>query len=458
MRIFSSLATSIALTGLLTVAAPASLAQQNDDLHKYVAQPSPHYKILSTEKTDHAEDGLWRYEVMYQSVKWRGADEVSKPVWTHKLVIYVPKGYVAKTIAFEVGGGVNGHEDDTSHYEEQLAKDVAIRSGLASAVITTVPNQPLMFAGDGRDRVEDEIIAYGWDKYLRTLDAKWLPLFPMVKSAHLGMDTVIATLAKDFPQVKDARFVMYGASKRGWTTWLTAAVDKRVAGIAPIVIDILNMKPSLLNHRESLGTWSVALQDYVEMKITERIETPEMTEALKRLDPLSYVDALTMPKYLLNAGNDQFFTPDSSTFYYSLLKGPKWLRYFPNMGHQRVNVDIATPIATFALYVNKPKELVPMNWTIDDHGKMTFTAKQMPVKIVRWEATNPEAKDFRMMSRDDYPRYEGIELSPTQKVFTVEPPAKGYKSVFYEFTFTLPLGHSFTQTTSAVILKGPAAP
>lgn len=458
MRILSSIATSIAMTALLIVAAPGSFAQQSDDLHKYVAQPSPHYKILSTDKTDHAEHGLWRYEVKYQSVQWRSEDEVSKPIWTHRLVIYVPKDYGAKTIAFEVGGGVNGHGDQTSHYEEQLAKDVAIRSGLASAVVTTVPNQPLMFNDDGRVRVEDEIIAFGWDKYLRTLDVSWLPLFPMVKSAHLGMDTVIATLAEDFPQVKDARFMMYGASKRGWTTWLTAAVDKRVAGIAPIVIDILNMKPSLLNHRESLGKWSVALQDYVEMKITERIQTPEMTEALKRIDPFSYADALKMPKYLLNAGNDQFFTPDSSTFYYSQLKGPKWLRYFPNMGHQRVNVDIATPIATFALYVTKPKELVPMDWSIDAHGKMTFTAKQTPVKVVRWEATNPEAKDFRMMSYDDYPRYEGTELSPTEKVYTAKRPAKGYKSVFYEFTFNLPLGHTFTQTTSAVILKGPQAP
>lgn len=457
MRILSALARSLAVFGLLTLAAPITPAQQSDDLHLYLAQPSPDYKILATEKTDHPEDGLWRYEVMFQSVKWRSADEVSKPVWTHKLVIYVPKGYGAKTIAFEVGGGVNGLDTETGRREEQLAKDVAIRSGLASALVATVPNQPLMFMNDGRERYEDEIIAYGWDKYLHTMDSNWLPLFPMVKSAHLAMATVMETLKGDFPQVKDAQFVVYGASKRGWTTWLTAATHKRVAGIAPMVIDVLNMKVSLLNHRASLGKWSEVLKDYVELKITERIETPQMTEALRRIDPLNYIDALKMPKYLLNAANDQFFTPDSSIFYYAMLKGPKWLRYFPNQGHGRHGADLATPIATFALYVNKPDELVPMTWDITPEGKMTFTAKHMPVKVVRWEATNPEAKDFRMMSAD-YPFYYPTELSPAQKVYTTAPPEQGYKSVFYEFLFQLPHGHSFTQTTSAVILKGPSAP
>ncbi len=38
-----------------------------------------------------------------------------------------------------------------------------------------VPNQPLTFVGDDfGERREDQLIAYGWDKFLRGEDAIWL--------------------------------------------------------------------------------------------------------------------------------------------------------------------------------------------------------------------------------------------------------------------------------------------
>jgi PhoPQ-activated pathogenicity-related protein len=36
-------------------------------------------------------------------------------------------------------------------------------------------------------------------------------------------------------------FLIAGASKRGWTTWLTPAVDERIVAIVPIVMPMLNM-------------------------------------------------------------------------------------------------------------------------------------------------------------------------------------------------------------------------
>ena len=50
------------------------------------------------------------------------------------------------------------------------------------------------------------------------------------------------------------RFVVSGVSKRGWTTWLAAAVDERVVGIAPIVFDVLNMEASIRHHFAAYGT------------------------------------------------------------------------------------------------------------------------------------------------------------------------------------------------------------
>ena len=41
--------------------------------------------------------------------------------------------------------------------------------------------------------------------------------------------------------VKIEKFMVAGASKRGWTTWTTMAVDKRVFAGIPIVMDMLRL-------------------------------------------------------------------------------------------------------------------------------------------------------------------------------------------------------------------------
>ena len=54
-----------------------------------------------------------------------------------------------------------------------------------------VPNQPLVFADDpGNQRNEDAIIAYTFDKFLKTQDPTWPLLLPMAKSAVRAMDTI----------------------------------------------------------------------------------------------------------------------------------------------------------------------------------------------------------------------------------------------------------------------------
>lgn len=43
--------------------------------------------------------------------------------------------------------------------------------------------------------------------------------------------------------------------------------------------------------------------------------------------PTAYIDRLTMPKYVVTAGSDEFFPPDDSHYYYDDMKGPTYLRY-----------------------------------------------------------------------------------------------------------------------------------
>ena len=159
-----------------------------------------------------------------------------------------------------------------------------------------VPNQPIVFAGESKGRVEDELIAYSWDKFLRGGDEKWPARLPMTKSAVRAMDTVTAFCASEAGgKVVVDKFVVSGASKRGWTTWTTAAVDKRVTAIIPIVIDLLNVEASFRHHWQAYGFWAPAIKDYVEMKITDWQGTPEYRGLMKIEDPYEYRDRLTIP-------------------------------------------------------------------------------------------------------------------------------------------------------------------
>jgi PhoPQ-activated pathogenicity-related protein len=102
-----------------------------------------------------------------------------------------------------------------------------------------------VFANDPtqKERSEDDIIAYSWHQFMETLDPEWIAFLPMVKAAVKAMDMVQEVLPEHNVSVPSEFFVL-GWSKRAWATWLTAAVDKRVVGIAPMVIDVLHMRPS----------------------------------------------------------------------------------------------------------------------------------------------------------------------------------------------------------------------
>ena len=58
-----------------------------------------------------------------------------------------------------------------------------------------MPNEPLVFADETSERSEDAIIAYTWDKFLHTGDAKWPLRLPMTKAAVRAMEATSGFLA-----------------------------------------------------------------------------------------------------------------------------------------------------------------------------------------------------------------------------------------------------------------------
>jgi PhoPQ-activated pathogenicity-related protein len=116
-----------------------------------------------------------------------------------------------------------------------MLASIATTTNSVVSELRDVPNQPLRFAGDPYGpREEDEIIAYTWRKFIDTGDATWPLRLPMTKATVRAMDTETSFLGTVEPsRVQLDDFVVAGESKRGWTTWRTAAVDRRVVAIVP---------------------------------------------------------------------------------------------------------------------------------------------------------------------------------------------------------------------------------
>jgi PhoPQ-activated pathogenicity-related protein len=302
-----------------------------------------------------------------------------------------------------------------------------------------VPNEPLKFAGESQSRTEDAIIAYTWDRYLRTGDERWPARLPMTKAAVRAMDAVTAFLAK-LPDggVTVKNFVVAGASKRGWTTWSAAVVDPRVIAIAPIVIDTLNVPAVFENHWRAYGFWAPAVQDYVAMGIMSWFGTPQMASLQEIEDPYQYRERLALPSYQMGSTGDQFFLPDSPRFYFSDLPGEKYLRFVPNTDHGLESLDaVANVVAWFrAVTQNYPRPR--FYWRADRKaGTLTVRVVDTPSQVMLWQASNSKARDFRLETIG--PAWTSAPLAGTNGIYTATVTAdQGWSAFFVELTFPGP--------------------
>jgi PhoPQ-activated pathogenicity-related protein len=419
-------------------------------LDRYVRKPDSTYawKVVRAVR----QDGLTQFTVDLKSQTWRSESDVNRPVWQHWLNVVKPDKPASKTAFLFIVGGANSGEPSPG--AEQRTLQIAQTTRTVVAELRMVPNQPLIFHNDGKLRKEDDLIAYTWDQFLKTGDETWPARLPMVKSAVRAMDCVQELMAgEQGGNVSIEKFVVAGGSKRGWTTWCTAAVDKRVTAVVPIVIDVLNVDTSMRHHAAAYGFYTEAVGDYMRHKIMQRTNDPRMKQLHAIEDPYSYRDRLTMPKFLVNASGDEFFCPDSSQFYYDGLKGEKHLRYVPNASHSLRGSDALESIVAFYQTVLAGRERPKYSWAFEKDGSIRVRTETAPKEVRLWQATNPKTRDFRLITIGK--AYEGRPVADQGGgvyVGKIEPPKEGWTAFFVELTFDVGGTHPLKVTTGVRVL------
>lgn len=362
--------------------------------------------------------------------------------WKHALLLALPQKPVAEGHAVLYIGGkrIGSKPGEGDHI---LARTLAGATGMPVAMLFQVPNQPLL-----GNYVEDALIGETLLKALETEDTTWPLLFPMAKSAIRAMDAVQQFLEKE-KNTKIDNFIVTGASKRGWTTWLTAASkDPRVKAIAPIVIDTLNLQKQMKYQVETWGAFSPSIHDYTDRNLveTDHSDFSEFKKSMwTMIDPYSYRSRYTMPKLLVHGTNDPYWTVDATRNYWDDLTDVKYILTLPNAGHglDGQQFKAVQTIAVFARHAALDGVWPELSWTLEekDANYVVNVKTDLPYKKVRLWTASSETKDFRKAVW----RPKTI-ASGTDGAIEIAKPASGHVAFYIELESS-EYGLSYSLTT-----------
>ncbi len=388
------------------------------------------------------------------SQTWLSAAEVDRPVWKHWLTLVIPPEIKHDTAFLYITGGQHG--DPAPERAIGRFIKMAVETGTVVAELQNVPNQPLTFAErPGEPLIEDAIIAHRQVGFLESRDPEALVRLPMVKSGVAAMTAIQQFMASEAGGGV-ARFVVSGGSKRGWTSWLAGAVDRRVRAIIPIVINVLNQDEVIRHHWGAMGFFSPALKDYVEHGLVPgKIGDPGLVEVRRIEDPMGYMRrrAMRMPKLIINAVGDEFFPPDATRYSYRQLPPVKRLRMLPNSRHSTEGTDIFDTMLAFYDAVLNARPLPDYHWRVAKDGSVVVRPSEPPREALLWRATNPERRDFRADTLGER-AFEAIPLIPRNNgtyVAGVAAPERGFAAWFVELTFEGATRHPFKFTTEVFV-------
>ena len=425
-------------------------------MKNWINKNEPAYKWELTEHSKHSEYDL--FLIHFTSQSWRDVNEVEQVDWQHPLKIIIPNNREQESALLMITGGV--HDHGSNNKVRQNSIDWALDSQSVVVELSVVPNQPLRFKDETderykeKGRTEDQIVAYTWNKYLMTKDKSWPLQVPMTKAAIKAMDCVEEFSREKLDFVIN-KFAVCGLSKRGWTSWLVAAYDKRVIAVVPMVIDLLNLRESFSHHFDVYGRWAGAIKDYEDIGIQDWVYTEEFSSLLDLIEPFHYRSLLTMPKYIVNSSGDEFFLPDSSKFYFEELLEPKYLRYVPNCPHNLfLSEDAMQAAGAFYQMVVEKKALPQFSWVHKRPNQVELECIDEPIEVNLWEAHNTEARDFRYLKVGAIWKKELISKTSNNKYLVdLKTPQKGWQAYFIELKYSSLQKQPLVFTTDVYIMS-----
>lgn len=437
--------------GIAPAVAPAAAqpASVNGALDRYVSTPDPSssWHVVASGRAGRAEF----VEAILTSQTWHGI------TWKHQLFIIKPERLDASARAallyIDGGSWHAAYESGIGRSLPRQASTFVHAAELLRApviVVRQVPFEPLF------GLTEDGLVAYTFQKYFETGEPDWPLLLPMVKSAVRAMDAARDIAHRQWGLALE-RYLVTGSSKRGWTSWLTAAVDPRVMSVAPMVIDMLNIPAQLKLQRKTFGGGlSPQIEEFQAIRLPERIDTPAGRALVSIVDPYSYRDRLTMPKLILLGSNDPYWPVDALQLYWNGLPEEKRVLYLPNQAHQLNDVNrLLGSLAALYRYSTRGRALPGVSGTFAQEGgelDLTVQTDRAPARLLAWAATSAN-RDFHASRWSSHScKREGTGYLCRQPL---DP--KGFTALYAEAVFKDHGEPPFSLSTGLCVAEGRAA-
>lgn len=389
--------------------------------------------------------GVTAYDLKLTSQLWR------EHTWVHQLTILVPTGnQYDGALLWITGGSIEDGEPKwagQNDLETLIISLVAHKNNAIIAILRQTPNQPLY-----NNLTEDALISYTLHQFKNDGDYSWPLLFPMTKSAIRAMDAVQEFTQSEL-QHEINRFIVSGASKRGWTTWLVGANDTRVAAIAPAVIDVLNMPVNLDYHIDTWGAYSPLIQDYVDLGIPQDAHSKQGSVLTTMIDPYSYRENLTMPKLILIGTNDPYWPVDAIKHYFDDIPGENYIHYVANAGHDLGGGEQALyAISAFFGNTLAHRSYPACSWDVSETtNEVALTVQGSEDELLKaklWSAISDD-RDFR----DEHwssSELTNIETGAVNAVINY--PASGYKAFYVDLEYPDANGGNYTKSTRMFVV------
>ncbi|ECA5251369.1 PhoPQ-regulated protein [Salmonella enterica subsp. enterica serovar Lomalinda] len=390
---------------------------------------------------------LQRFNLNSQT--WSPQGVVSPERWQNGVDIYIPDSAREKNALVVINNGSNNNGSGTpvapTNFNEEELSRIAIATRTVVISVSNVPNQVLSYQGVTTPLGEDNSVAYSWKLFIgdthKYQDA----------SLHIPMAASVSQAfrlaKKELTQQNINKFIVTGASKRGWAAWLTALSDPDVGAVVPFAMDLLNTQKSLEHMYQSYGkNWPVAFYPYYNQGIDQQIGTDKFARLMRLEDPLTYLntdmsDRLKIDKYIINASGDDFYVPDNSHFYYGLLPGSKSLRVVPNSTHNGILSAAEQSLITFVNRFQEKQKLPEITENVQSRGdgkkELVVNFSEKPVAILQWTARNPAARDFRYACDIKYNSVP-VSLATGDNTLSISltTPDSGWQATYIEATFT----------------------